>query len=76
MAHQHHLHDQHQLIQRPPTHLFNRLHLNDGTVLTAAVERARGAVVVAVGELLSQDGRAAGTPLAQLWKFFYEIVRT
>ena len=54
--------------KRPPTHLFDRLHLNDGTVLTAAVERARGAVVVAVGELLSQDGRAAGTPLAQLWK--------
>ena len=58
----------------PPTHLFDRLHLNDGTVLTAAVECARGAVVVAVGELLSQDGRAAGTPLAQLWKRIYEIV--
>ena len=68
VAHQQHHHDQHQLIQRPPTHLFDRLHFNDGTVLTAAIECARGAVVVAVRELLSQDGRAAGTPLAQLWK--------
>jgi len=54
------------------SHLGHLIDLNNfhslliDTLSAAAVECARGTIVVAMGELLSEDRRTAWTPLAQL----------